>query len=182
MSEVVSSTLFSDYGLNEAYDEMFAGPGDYRNPYAKIRDRLAELSASDLQHRQRAADVSFLNRGVTFTVYGHEEGTEKIFPYDIVPRVLSGDEWKTISKGLEQRINALNLFLSDIYGAGKIPNDGVIPRHLIYSCAHYRREMRGVRVVPATSDDLERSDLPLSTMPQQYTPEQEAAFEQYRQQ
>ncbi|MDX1429432.1 MAG: circularly permuted type 2 ATP-grasp protein [Rhodothermales bacterium] len=146
MTEVGTNTLFTDYRLGDSYDEMFESDGVPRSTYAAIHGRLNQLDEWDLQQRQQAADVSFLNRGITFTVYGHQEGTEKIFPYDIVPRVLSYGEWTEIERGLKQRITALNLFLADIYGPGRILADGLIPRRLIYSCAHYRREMRGVNV------------------------------------
>jgi uncharacterized circularly permuted ATP-grasp superfamily protein len=99
-----------------------------------------------LKGRQQTADIAFLNQGITFTVYGSEDGTERIFPYDLLPRIVTAEEWATLEKGLTQRIVALNLFLKDIYHDGKILNDGVVPRELVYSCKHYRREMRGIRV------------------------------------
>jgi uncharacterized circularly permuted ATP-grasp superfamily protein len=104
------------------------------------------MPAEMLRERQQAADLSFLHQGITFTVYGHEEGTEKIFPYDLLPRILTSAEWTIIERGLQQRITALNLFLKDLYHDGKILNDGVVPRELIYTCKHYRRQMRGVHV------------------------------------
>ncbi len=146
MTEITTNDLLSDYGFSAAYDEMFEASGRARPSYQAIQRRFSELDRTDLDHRQQAADLAFLNRGVTFTVYGHQEGTEKIFPYDIVPRVLSRSEWEQIERGLKQRITALNLFLADIYGPGRILADRLIPRQLIYSCAHYRREMRGVKV------------------------------------
>jgi uncharacterized circularly permuted ATP-grasp superfamily protein len=79
-------------------------------------------------------------------VYGREEGTERIFPNDLLPRILTGDEWARIERGLTQRITALNLFLKDLYHEGRILNDGVVPRELVYSCKHFRRQMRGFQV------------------------------------
>jgi uncharacterized circularly permuted ATP-grasp superfamily protein len=99
-----------------------------------------------LRRRQQAADLSFLHQGITFTVYGQEEGTERIFPYDLLPRVITNAEWATIEKGLTQRITALNLFLKDIYHGGHILTDGIVPKELVYTCHHFRREMRGVPV------------------------------------
>src|SRR5204862_866238 len=90
--------------------------------------------------------LSFLHQGITFTVYGNEQGTERVFPNDLLPRIISGDEWHIIERGLTQRITALNLFLQDIYHQGRILADGVVPRELIYSCKHFRREMRGLPV------------------------------------
>ena len=137
---------FVNYELDGAYDEMFATAGVTRPQYDALFRRLLELQPSELKQRQQTADIGFLNQGITFTVYGHDEGTEKIFPYDLLPRIITSDEWLTIEKGLTQRITALNLFLKDIYHDGKILNDGVAPRELVYSCKHYRREMRGIRV------------------------------------
>jgi uncharacterized circularly permuted ATP-grasp superfamily protein len=125
---------------------MFTPDLQPRPAYESLYRRLQSLAAEDLWQRQRAADQAFLHRGITFTVYGHDEGTEKIFPYDILPRILSGAEWKKVEDGLTQRIIALNLFLKDIYWEGRILADGVVPRQLVYSCKHYRREMRNVRV------------------------------------
>ncbi|MBC8078509.1 MAG: circularly permuted type 2 ATP-grasp protein [Chloroflexales bacterium] len=137
---------FDRYHLDAAYDEMFAAPDAPRPHYRRVYERLHELSPEALQARQQAADVSFLNQGITFTVYGREEGTERIFPYDLLPRIISAAEWATLERGLTQRITALNLFLADIYGEGKILRQGVVPYELIYSSRHYRRELRGVQV------------------------------------
>ncbi len=138
--------IFARYLLGAAYDEMFDGLLTPRAPYEQLYERLMEMSADQLIQRQQAADLSFLHQGITFTVYGHDDGTEKIFPYDLLPRIITAAEWATIERGLTQRITALNLFLKDIYGDGKILDDGVIPRHMIYTCKHYRRQMRGVAV------------------------------------
>ncbi|MFP4440194.1 MAG: circularly permuted type 2 ATP-grasp protein [Chloroflexaceae bacterium] len=138
--------LFESYQLDAAYDEMFDAEGHSREQYRALQDRLIELSPADLDQRQHAADLSFLNQGITFTVYGGDEGTERIFPYDLLPRILTSAEWETIERGLTQRITALNLFLRDIYHEGHILADGTLPRELIYTCHHFRREMRGVRV------------------------------------
>ena len=86
------------------------------------------------------------NQGITFTVYGQKDGTERIFPYDLIPRIITAGEWEMIERGLTQRITALNLFLKDIYSDGRILADGVVPRELVYSCRHFRREMQGVSV------------------------------------
>jgi uncharacterized circularly permuted ATP-grasp superfamily protein len=137
---------FARYQLDAAYDEMFTADQSPRAHYARLYQRLLELPAAEMHHRQQAADQMFLNQGITFTVYGAEEGTERIFPYDLLPRIITSGEWDVIERGLTQRITALNLFLKDIYHAGQILADGVVPAELIYSCRHYRREMRGVRV------------------------------------
>ena len=137
---------FTNYQLDAAYDEMFEPSGQPRASYQGLHHRLAEMPPEELRRRQQAADLSFLHQGVTFTVYGREEGTERIFPYDLLPRIITSSEWATIERGLTQRITALNLFLRDLYHEGKILTDRVIPREMIYTCHHYRREMRGLNV------------------------------------
>ena len=137
---------FSNYHLETAYDEMFDAEGRARPAYRQLYHRLLEMPFETLRQRQQAADMAFLNQGITFTVYGDDKGTERVWPYDLLPRIITSAEWSTIERGLTQRITAINLFLKDIYHDGHILADGVIPRALIYSCRHYRREMRGLRV------------------------------------
>jgi uncharacterized circularly permuted ATP-grasp superfamily protein len=137
---------FSDYFFSRAYDEMFTHAGETRAAYRDLYNRILDLTPEEVQRRKQAADVSFLNQGITFTVYGNDEGTERIFPYDMVPRLITGSDWEIIERGLTQRITALNLFLRDVYHEGKILNAGVVPRELVFSCKYYRRQMRGVRV------------------------------------
>ena len=141
-----AASLFAHYELDASFDEMFAPGHAPRDAYRLLFDRLLELPATEWRHRQQAADRAFLNQGVTFTVYGNDEGTERIFPYDILPRIITGSEWSVVERGLAQRLLALNLFLKDIYHEGKILAEGIVPRELVYSCPHYRREMCGVRV------------------------------------
>ena len=134
------------YLLDHAYDEMFAGPGELRSPYQVLMDQFSTLPRSEVERRKQAADLSFLNQGITFTVYGRDEGTEKIFPYDLLPRMITAAEWAVVEKGLTQRITALNLFLKDIYNEGRILADGVVPRELVFSCKQFRRHMIGLQV------------------------------------
>lgn len=128
------------------YDEMFGADGQCRPQYEALYRRLDAIPGEELRRRQQAADLSFLHQGITFAVYGREEGTERIFPYDLLPRIITGAEWATLERGLTQRITALNLFLKDIYHDGRILKDGVVPAELVYTCRHFRREMRGVHV------------------------------------
>ena len=137
---------FLNYQFDEAYDEMFDSPGVPRSHYQALFRTLLELPAEELRKSQQAADLSFLHQGITFTVYGNEQGTERVFPNDLLPRIISGQEWLRVERGLTQRITALNLFLEDVYNQGRIVSDGIIPRELIYSCRHFRREMRGLSV------------------------------------
>ena len=138
--------LFSDYELGTAYDEMFRGNARPRQHYRSLYSRLLSLPAEELWRAKQEADLSFFNQGITFTVYGREEGTERIFPHDLLPRIIPAAEWETIERGLTQRITALNLFLKDIYNERKILKDGFIPGEIIYTCKHFRRQMRGVKV------------------------------------
>ena len=107
---------------------------------------LQASSPADLGLRQIEADKAFLTQGITFTVYGDAQGTERIFPFDLLPRIITAAEWRTIVRGLTQRLTAINLFLKDVYHDGQILAEGIVPRDLLLSCRHYRREMRGVRV------------------------------------
>src|SRR5579862_7306453 len=137
---------FQQYELDDAFDEMVDGDGVVRPHYDHLYQTLLELPREELRRRQQVADLSFLHQGITFTVYGKEEGTERIFPNDLLPRVLTREEWARIERGLTQRITALNLFLRDVYHEGRILNDGVVPREIVYSCKHFRRQMRGFHV------------------------------------
>jgi uncharacterized circularly permuted ATP-grasp superfamily protein len=132
--------------MGAPYDEMFAAAAKHRGQYQILHERLLELGPDELRHRQQRADLSFLNQGITFTVYGTEESTERVMPTDLLPRVLTAREWERIEAGLAQRITALNLFLKDIYNEGRILADGVVPRELVLSSQHYRREMRELAV------------------------------------
>lgn len=143
----VESKLLEGYKIHEAaYDETFDIDGYPRPHYQTLIDRINEFSSDELYQRQQASDLTFLNQGITFTVYGNEAGTEKTFPFDLLPRIITSGEWGRLERGLEQRIRALNLFLHDIYHEGKIFKDKVIPYEMIASAKHYRREMRGVDV------------------------------------
>ena len=135
-----------NYLLDHAYDEMFSGTGVLHPHYEPLLEHFSSLPTDELRRRKQAADLSFLNQGITFTVYGRDEGTERIFPYDPVPRIVTANEWATVERGLAQRITALNLFLKDIYNEGRILKDGVVPREIVYSCKHFRRQMVGLQV------------------------------------
>ena len=142
----IESPALQNYVLDGAYDETFESPGKSRLHYAPLLETLASLPPDEIRRRKHSADLSFLNQGITFTVYGREEGTERIFPYDLLPRIITSSEWGLIERGLTQRIIALNLFLRDIYNEGRILADGIVPREIVYSCKHFRRQMRGLQV------------------------------------
>src|SRR5579871_3362195 len=142
MTEVES--LYGDYLIDRAFDEMREPGGDVRAHYRALAETIARLPQEELQRRKQSAELSFLTQGITFTVYGRDEGTEKIFPYDLLPRLVTSQEWDHIERGLTQRITALNLFLRDVYSEAKILNDRHVPSELVYSCKHYRRQMREI--------------------------------------
>jgi uncharacterized circularly permuted ATP-grasp superfamily protein len=136
-----------NYLLDSAYDEMFSGPDELHPHYDPLFERFCSLPADELQRRKHSAELSFLNQGITFTVYGRDDGgKEHIFPYDLVPRIITAAEWATVERGLTQRVTALNMFLRDIYNEGRILQDGIVPRELVYSCKHFRRQMVGLQV------------------------------------
>jgi uncharacterized circularly permuted ATP-grasp superfamily protein len=141
-----SGELFSDYLLDAAYDEMFESTGAARPHCRALFDELRAASESGLSQRQMEADKAFLMQGITFTVYGDDQGIERIFPFDLLPRIIAAGEWRTLERGLTQRLTAINLFLKDVYHDQRILDEGVVPRQLVQSCRHYRREMRGVHV------------------------------------
>ena len=150
---------FRTYQLDAAHDEMFDAQGLPRPQYAALFERLLTLDPQELKQRQTAADLAFLHQGITFTVYGQKDGTERIFPYDLIPRILTAGEWEIIDRGLTQRLTALNLFLKDIYTDGRILAAGVVPRSIVYSCRHFRREMQGVSVRRDTYVSVAGTDL-----------------------
>ncbi|HTA51973.1 MAG TPA: circularly permuted type 2 ATP-grasp protein [Candidatus Acidoferrum sp.] len=104
------------------------------------------MAPNQFEERRKLADLSFLIQGITFTVYNDGRGTERLFPFDLIPRILPHSEWEKIERGLSQRVVALNLFLQDIYGKQQILKDRKIPRWLVYSCPNFRREVIGVEV------------------------------------
>ncbi len=140
------SDLFSHYSLDGFYDEMFAAPGDPRPHYRKLHSRLETMDSLTLAEKQTLADQAFLRRGVTFTVYEQGEGTERIFPFDSLPRIIPAEEWARLETGLAQRMEALNLFLADIYGEQRIVKEGVVPAEVIRTSKHFRPEMMGVKL------------------------------------
>lgn len=138
----------SSYDSEGFHDEIFF-PGDPSNPTPRpgarmLVERIQALMSGDLARRQQAAEMALYNMGITFSVYGSEEAEEKIFPFDIIPRIIELKEWQPIEKGLAQRIKALNLFLDDIYHDQKIIRDGIVPEDIIHGCPAFRPECIGI--------------------------------------
>src|ERR1700689_3303829 len=138
--------LFTGYDPGSFYDELFAPSGQPRAFAAGMYEQLATMPLEVFEERRKLADLSYLVQGITFTVYSDGRGTERLFPFDLVPRIIPRSEWDVIERGLAQRVMALNLFLQDVYGPQRILKDRIIPRNLVYSCKHYRREMAGLSV------------------------------------
>lgn len=136
---------FSNYDPGQFYDELFESRGVPRADAQTLIDRIESLTMPELQRRQRAAQSALFKMGVTFNVYSDDQGTEKIFPFDIVPRIVSASEWTTLDKGLRQRIEALNQFLADIYGDQKIIKDRIIPAELIESASGFHKVCMGLK-------------------------------------
>ena len=122
------------------FDEMFGRDGVAAGHYRKLGDAFGQVSPEDFKTKRNSADLAFLRQGVTFNVYGDSRGTERVFPFDLVPRIIPAREWELIERGLVQRITALNLFLHDIYHEQRILKDGVVPAHYVLSGKHFRRE------------------------------------------
>jgi uncharacterized circularly permuted ATP-grasp superfamily protein len=127
------------------FDEMFEAPTILRRHYQQLIERLDQLPPQDLELKRRQADQAFLRQGITFTVYDESEPSERIFPFDLLPRIIPNSEWRTLEDGLRQRIRALNLFLLDIYGKQSILRDGRIPRELVESSTHFQSDLMGFR-------------------------------------
>jgi uncharacterized circularly permuted ATP-grasp superfamily protein len=135
---------FDGYQTEGFYDEMFAGEGVPRPEAELLIDRIEGLGPGEFQRRQNAAERALLRMGITFNVYGAQEGAERIFPFDIVPRIVSASCWEWIERGLRQRIRALNLFIDDIYHEQRIVRDGVVPAEIIRSAQGYRPQCAGL--------------------------------------
>src|SRR5215813_8923177 len=136
--------LFGGYpALPGTYDEMFETEGGPRAPFARIAGLLARLSPEELARSQALAETALLQQGVTFSVYGDSRGTEKIFPFCLLPRLIAGSDFAKLERGLQQRLRALQMFLDDIYGDQKIL--GTIPADMVLGAAGYRPLLRGVK-------------------------------------
>ncbi len=127
------------------YDEMFGPDGVARPSCQFLAQKLASLAAGELQRRQKAADHELLNMGITFNVYGHAAGTEKIWPFDLIPRVIDEKEWLYIEAGLKQRIRALNMFINDMYHDQLIVKDGVFPEYMVSSSKGFLHQIKGMK-------------------------------------
>ena len=156
--------MFNHYVKGEFFDEMFSHTSRKTFPhYECLLEHYANYNVASLSNKQRLIENTFLEEGITFTVYGDNQGTERIFPFDLIPRIIPRKEWQLIEEGLTQRLIALNLFLHDIYHEGQIIKDQVIPESVVKTASHYRPEMQGVKVsrdiyIQICGTDLIRDD------------------------
>lgn len=141
-----SPTLLHEYSSTAGIWDEMRDTDQVREQYSKVFHALQQLDVSVLQQKDKFAGELFLSQGITFTVYSDNTGIERIFPFDIIPRIITGKEWDHVEKGIEQRLKALNLFLKDIYGEQAILRDKVVPPELISSCPHYNRDVYGIKV------------------------------------
>jgi len=144
---MIVSSLFHEYAAQPGFWDEMSSDNGIRTHYQKVFNSLQNLPIQSLHEKDALASELFMNQGITFTVYNDNSGIERIFPFDILPRIITHNEWEHIEAGIRQRITALNRFLCDIYGKQQIIADGVIPAALISSCSQYTREVHGIKVM-----------------------------------
>ncbi len=137
-------TGLDGYNTEGFYDEMFAPDGSARPAAQILMERIESFPDGELNRRQIAAEYALLRMGITFNVYADEQGIEKIFPFDLIPRIIGANEWNWIERGLKQRIHALNLFIDDVYHDQKILKDGVVPSDIVLSSERYLKQCIGL--------------------------------------
>ncbi len=143
-SAATIAKLFDNYNPHStAWDELFARTGDPHGHCTTLVERLGKLFVNEFHSKRTSADLAFVNQGITFSVYSDRRGTEKIFPFDLIPRMIPAKEWVDLEKGLVQRIKALNLFLHDVYNDQRILKEKVIPEDLVLGSKGFRPEMIG---------------------------------------
>ncbi len=135
---------FENYNIGDFCDEMFESDGKCRSGIELLKRKIESLPPGELERRQGAAEKALFDMGITFNVYGHDDATERIWPFDLVPRILRAEEWQYIEAGLKQRIEALNLFIDDVYHDQKIVKDKVIPEELIATADGFLEPCRGL--------------------------------------
>src|SRR6478736_3682315 len=134
--------MFEDYatGMGSAYDEMYDDGSGLRTPYSQLQPGLQEMGQTELQSRVEALQSSYLDQGVTFDIGGEE----RAFPLDVLPRVIEMDQWATVEAGVQQRVHTLEKFLADVYDAGRVLQDGVVPRRVVTTSSHFHRQAAGI--------------------------------------
>ena len=141
--------LESYHTQSNVWDELMSQTG-VRESYLHLVKTLEGLSTEEMGNKDELAKKLFMTQGITFTVYSDNEGVEKIFPFDIIPRIIEAKEWAIIEAGVKQRLKALNIFLKDVYHQQFIIKDGIVPAKLIYSCPLFLREMITLEIMPSS--------------------------------
>lgn len=141
---VIDHMRFTQYEVGPFFDEFFSGDGEPRDAARTLVKNIEALTQGELLNRQQAAERALLQMGITFNVYGERAGTERIFPFDLVPRIVPAAEWERIERGLRQRIHALNLFIDDLYHEQRIIKDGVVPGDIVLSSKAFRKQCMGL--------------------------------------
>lgn len=142
---MTAEEMLAGYVRSLGWDEMMS-ENSIRKPYKALLESIGKLTTESLQQKDLQAGELFMNQGITFTVYSDNAGIERIFPFDILPRIITSAEWDHIEAGIKQRLRALNLFLKDVYHDQQIIKDGIIPAWLVASCPHFTREVFGIDV------------------------------------
>jgi uncharacterized circularly permuted ATP-grasp superfamily protein len=142
---MTGNDLLQQYRTDPGFWDEMCNNGSIRAEYRHIAQTLSSSELESLHYKDKLAGELFMNQGITFTVYSDDEGIERIFPFDIIPRIITGKEWDIVELGIKQRLTALNLFLKDIYSERQILKDKIIPAELIASCPEYTREVFGIR-------------------------------------
>lgn len=157
----MNETVLNDYQLKDGFiDEVYKSPGIVHDNYKDILNALGSLGITDFDKLNESTKLAFLNLGITYAVYGEgNQGKEKIFPFDMIPRVIDYEEWERIEKGIIQRNTALNAFISDVYNEKKIIKDKVVPSELVYSSEHYLKEMEGFKPPGGIHNHISGTDL-----------------------
>lgn len=137
--------MFDQYNLQGHYDEMFDSNGNCRPEYSILKDKFEHFSKNKLYQLQHTSDKAQMSMGMTFNVYHDNKGVEKILHLDLIPRIVGGKEWKIIDEGLQQRIQAINLFIGDLYGEQKILKDKIVPKEMILSSSDFLEPCIGLK-------------------------------------
>ncbi len=159
MSTDSTTSVLADYDSQGYFCEMLGAPGRPSTFAAQVWQRIGELGLDELRARARDAELELYNFGITFTVYSQKDAIDRILPFDVIPRVISPEDWRTIETGVTQRVTAINLFLWDVYHEQKILGDGVVPRELVLGNKNYRPEMEGLDVPFGTYVHINGTDL-----------------------
>ncbi len=138
--------LFEDYQtLPGTFDEFYEPSGELRPQVRSVVEQLDRIGKREFARRRKVADANFFKGGVTFAVYSDQRGSEKIFPFDLIPRIIPASDWRRVETGLKQRVTALNAFLTDVYGDQRAIAEGVVPAFMVEGASGYLRQLRGVR-------------------------------------